>query len=216
MTELPREEAERYTLAHVYEHLVSITTTTIAAKRNEMTRPEEAIWAVPGLRQARLLLDKGGSLEKLRQEATAFSWAPLQKAADEYASYTTMGDAEEVHKILSALSRRDEHAALYGTLGLILGLTRAMAVQRGLMIQSENSYFRQVQEAAGLDSPWTRYHRLAAGFERGPEDFGLVEGRARAGLRLYEETISLLRDVLRPEHVQIITETLALIRRSGY
>lgn len=190
--------------------------TTIAAKREGLARPETAIWAVPGLQQARILLDKDGSLNELQREATAFTWEPLQAAADAYASYVVMGDAEEVHKILGALIRQDESAILYGTLGLVLGLARAVAVQRGLLIQTENSFFQQVQEAVGRDSAWTQYLRLAAGFEAGPAAGPPAVVRGIAGLHLYRETVRLLRGSLLPAHLEVMDSTLERIQGSGF
>ena len=213
VADLPPEEAGRYTLLHRGGWLVSVSTTTIAAKRAELARPETAIWAVPGLRQARILLDPDAALAALHREAMAFEWAPLQDAANAYASYTVMGDAEEVHKILAALARGDESATLYGTLGLVLGLARAVAVQRGLLIQTENAYFRQVQEAVGPGSAWTRYFRLAAGFDASRSAGSAEPARERglAALGLYRETVTLLRPILRPAHHDVIQATLAAI-----
>ena len=213
---LPRREAERYTLAHRKGHLVSITKTTIAAMRAALTRPQDAIMVVPALRQARVLLDKDGSLDRLKREATQFSWEPLREAADEYASYSLMGYAEEVHKVLTGLIARDEPTALYGTIGLVLGLAKAVAVQRGLLIRSENSMFHQVQDAVGQRSSWTNEFRLASGLDAGPEAAPPVEARGLAGLRLYEETALLLRHVLRPHHLQVVEKTLATISESGF
>src|SRR5262245_25313995 len=48
---LPATERERYTLRAREDRLLSITTTTIAAKRAELCQPETAIFAAPGLRQ---------------------------------------------------------------------------------------------------------------------------------------------------------------------
>jgi len=211
----PEKETERYSLKYWGGYLISVSTTTIAAKQEELARPETAIWAVPGLRQARILLDKDGSLGELQRAALAFTWEPWQAAADEYASHVVVGDAEEVHKILGALMRRDESAILYGTLGLVLGLARAVAVQRGLLIQTENSFFRQVQEAVGRDSAWTHDFRLAAGFKAGPADLPPVEVRGIAGLHLYRETVRLLRSSLLPAHLEVIDSTLDRIQASG-
>ena len=102
--------------------LVSISTTTIKEKTEEMKLPEKAVWVVPGLRQAKILSDKNDSIKNLKKLAENFEWKPLQKSADKYASYNLMGYAEEVHKILGALERNDESATLYGTIGLVLGL----------------------------------------------------------------------------------------------
>jgi hypothetical protein len=114
---LPEAEADRYTLAYREGHLVSLSTTTVDAKRAELGRPETAIWAVPGLQQARVLLDREGGLAALLGEAHAFRWEPLQAEADAYAGYNVMGLAEEAHKVLGALANGDEAVALYGTGG---------------------------------------------------------------------------------------------------
>ena len=144
---MPESEAERYTLRYREGYLVSITTTTVSAKLEELARPQDAIWAVQGLRQSRILLDRDGSLRRLKQAAMEFTWEPLQSAANEYASYGVMGYAEEVSKVLGGLLRGDDSAVLYGTLGLCLGLTKAILIQRGVLLESENSYFSQAQDA---------------------------------------------------------------------
>ena len=96
------------------------------------------------------------------------------------------------------------------TWGLVSGLIRAVTVQRGVLIQTENAYFRQVQEAAGLDSAWSRAFRIAVGFEPAP-----VTARAGAALRLYHETAMLLAAALQPQHLAVIRGALARIDASG-
>jgi hypothetical protein len=206
---LPEAEADRYALAYREGHLVSFSITTIDAKRNELSQPETAIWAVPGLRQARILLDRDGALAALLGEAHAFRWEPLQAEADAYASYNVMGLAEEVHKVLGALAKGDEAVALYGTWGLVAGLLRAMIVQRGVLIRTENSYFQQAQEAAGLDSAWSRAFRVAMGLE-----MARAVARATAALRLYQETATLLAPALQRLHLDVIRGALARIDAS--
>jgi hypothetical protein len=212
---LPATDADRYTLAYRKGHLVSLSTTTVEAKRAELGRPGTAIWAVPGLQQACLLRDRDGALASLLQEARAFRWAPMQSEADACASYNVMGLVEEVHKVLGALERADESAALNATWGLIAGLARAVIVQRGVLIQTENAYFQQVQEAAGLGSAWSRAFRVAAGCEVTPTDLSPVLARASAALRLYHETTTLLSSALQPQHLTVIDGVLTRIRASG-
>ena len=217
-TTLPSTSEGRYTLAIRSARLFSLTTTTIAAKQAEMAQPEEAIFAVPGLRQACILHDPTGALAALHQQARDFTWEPLRAAASAYASEMVMGQAEEAHKLLGALSRHDESATIYAAHGSVKGLTLAVAVGRGVLIESENSYYRQTQQAAGADSAWTRYHRLAAGFtapdildsQRPP-----AEAIAIAALHLYRETARLLRALLLPRHLPVIEATLAAIADSG-
>lgn len=215
-TALPETTEEQYTLAIRENHLVSLSTTTIAAKQAEMMRPETVIFAVPGLRQARILHDPTDALASLHEQARNFAWEPpLRAAANAHASETVMGQAEEAHKLLGALSRHDESAAIYATRGLVHGLTRAVAVGRYLLIESENSYFRQVHEAVGLDSAWTRYHRIAAGFVAGSSRLAPATALGIAALHLYRETAHLLLPLLLPRHLQVIESTLEVIAASG-
>lgn len=214
-TTMPVASEERYTLAIRDWRLVSISTTTIAAKQAEMTQPEAAIFVVPGLRQARILHDPSGALAALHQRARDFTWEPLRAAASAYASEMVMGQAEEAHKLLGALNRRDESATLYAANGAVLGLTRAVAVSRGVLIESENSYYRQVQEAAGFDSPWTRYHRIAAGFVVDTSHKLPADAIGCAALDLYCETARLLRPLFLPHHLSVIEVTLDVIIGSG-
>ncbi|HET9980922.1 MAG TPA: nucleotidyltransferase domain-containing protein [Ktedonobacterales bacterium] len=217
-TALPTTSEERYTLAIREERLVSLTTTTIATKQAEMTQPEEAIFVVPGLRQARILHDPTGALATLHQAARDFTWEPLRAAAARHASETVMGQAEEAHKLLGALSRHDESAAIYATRGAVMGLTRAVAAGRGVLIESENSYYRQTQQAAGEDSTWTYFHRIAAGFTA-PDMLDArrppAEAIAIAALHLYRETTRLLWPLFLPRHLPVIEATLAAIDASG-
>ncbi|MCH8205739.1 MAG: hypothetical protein IH956_01910 [Chloroflexi bacterium] len=134
---------------------------------------------------------------------------PLRPAADEYVSYSVMGYAEEAHKVLAGLKSGRDSTVLYGILGLVLGLAEAVAVHRRVLVESDNSYFDQVQEAAGDNSEWSRQFRQAAGF-----DPGAVRARGLAALRLYEDTVGLARPVLREQDAEVVDHALAAIRRS--
>ncbi|MAG34790.1 MAG: hypothetical protein CL878_00850 [Dehalococcoidia bacterium] len=205
----PDDDEQEYTLTYREGHLVSITTTTIAAKRHEMTQPETAIETVPGLRQARILLDKDSSVQRLQDAARAFQWESLQPAADRYASYELMGYAEEVHKVLGGLERDDDSAVLIATVGLLMGMTKAVAVQRGVLIETENSYYRQVQVAVGWETAWTRWHRLIAGFTPLPAGAPPAQARGSAALSLYRETAKLLDPIILPRHRPVVEGVLS-------
>jgi predicted nucleotidyltransferase len=203
--------------------LVSIATKTVAAWRTEFTRPERAIIAVPSLREARILLDKDGSLSALQWEAMAFTWAPLQVAADNFASYVVMDSAEWVHKILGALPRRDASSIAYATGKLHLNMVEVIAVQRGTLIQSQNTYFRQVEASVGEDTLWTQCHRYLTGSVSSwdavdttlPAAPPYVE-RGLAALHLYQATVALLWPILRPAHREVVEQTLLVLRQAGY
>ena len=54
---------------------------------------------------------------------------------------------------------------LYATWGLVKNMLEAVAVQRGILIISENRYFDLIQEAVGRDSKWTNAFRTAWGLD---------------------------------------------------
>lgn len=159
-----KDEAESRRKRFLYREgrLVSVATKTTAGVRAEMSRPERAIWVVPGIGNCRVLLDKTGSVAQLIEEIATFRWEPLQSDADRYASYSVVMAAEQVHKIVAELTRKDELALAYAVSKLFQWLTEAMAVQKGVMVKSDNTYYRQAQEAAGADTSWTYYHTLCA------------------------------------------------------
>lgn len=189
--------------------LISIGTKTVAGVRNELLKPERAILFVSGER--RVLLDKDGSVTRLVQEIETFRWEPLQKAADRYASFRMMALTERVHKVLSALLRRDELALAYVTSELVYALTEIVAVQQGVLIKSESTYYWQVQAAVGLDSDWTVCHRWAAGVDSVATKGSIVLTQAIAALRLYQETVKLLRPVLHQDHLAVAEHAMGVI-----
>jgi predicted nucleotidyltransferase len=106
----PPEESQAKRFTYREGRLISISTRTLDQERKRLAVPEEAVFVVEGLREARVLLDKDGAFEALQQEARAFSWEPLQAAANAYASRQLMLHTEYVHKILRALLLHDESA----------------------------------------------------------------------------------------------------------
>jgi hypothetical protein len=93
----------------------------------------------------------------------------------------------------------------------VLGLTEIITVQRGVMIESENSYFRQAQESVGEKSAWSLQHKIACGF--GKESS--IETRGIASLRLYVETAKILKDIIKTEHADVIRNTETAIRAAA-
>ena len=57
VTELPENEYDRYTLRYWDNKLISLKYVTIADERSALNDPQRAIWAVPGLRGMKILLD---------------------------------------------------------------------------------------------------------------------------------------------------------------
>ncbi|HEX8732046.1 MAG TPA: nucleotidyltransferase domain-containing protein [Ktedonobacterales bacterium] len=209
----PVSEREVYRLWPLGERLVSVTTTTIAAKRAEMARPELLMWVVRGLAQARVLADSDGRLAALIAEARAFAWTPdLRAAAHAYASDLLAGLAEEALKLLGALEHDNASAALYATVGLEMGLTRALLVARGVLLSTENDYFDAALTLAGLR--WRRLLRLVADYDAPPAGEDPPRARGAAALRLYAEAARLLADTLVEDDRAIIAPTVARIQQT--
>lgn len=213
VSKLPENPYDRYLLRYWDEKLVSLKYTLLADERAALLDPRRAIWAVPGLRGMRILLDKGGALSALQQAAQDFDWAPLQAAADEFAAEEIMGNAEEVHKILSGLARGHESTVLYATWGLVKNMLEAVAVQRGLMIVSENRYFDLIQESVGRDSKWTRAFRSAWGLDPNASQY---QSRGAAALTLYRLSALLFAGLIPEKHRELVNRTLQLIKEAGY
>jgi hypothetical protein len=210
---LPEHAYDRYTLRYWDGKLVSLKYTLLDEERAALTNPRRAIWAVPGLRGMQIVLDKEGSMAALQQAAQEFDWSPLQAAADEFAAEEIMGNAEEVHKILSGLARGHESTVLYASWGLVKNMLEAVAVQRGLLIISENRYFDLIQDSVGRESEWTRAFRTAWGLDpRGSQ----YQQRGAAALVLYRLSAGMFDGLIRAKHREVITKTLQWVREAGY
>ena len=194
--------------------LLGIVTRTLAHYREGFTVPERAIFEVPSMREAQILVDKDGAFRVLQQEARAFVWEPLQAAANDYASTVMMEYTEYVQKILRALLLGDELALSEMILDLLAAVTFAVDVQRGILAASGNSYFRQVYESVGVDAAWTRYHRFIAGIESGTTERATTQARGVVALHLYRETVQLLRSAFHPLHRDVIEQTVLIIERA--
>ncbi len=210
------EQEPRYSLRYVDNYLISITLATTDEKRAEMQRPETAVWAVQGIRQAKMLLDRADTFEKLHSESKQFVWdAEMQERANLYASRQLMGYAEEVHKILGGLTTRQDSAVLYGTYGLLLGLTEVFLVQHGILLMSENDFFTWAQALLPEDSDLP----LLLGFEDIDEegyDVPPVRMRGAAALSYYIQIVDQLRDIIQPAHAEVIEKTIERIRQSQF
>jgi predicted nucleotidyltransferase len=210
---LPENLYDRYTLRYWQEKLISLKYTLLDDERAALTDPRRAIWAVPGLRGMKIILDKAGSLADLQRSAHEFDWAPLQRAANEFAAQEIMGNAEEVHKILSGLARAHESTVLYATWGLVKNMLEAVAVQRGIMIVSENRYFDLIQDSVGRDSPWTAAFRGAWGLDQASSQY---QARGSAALKLYRLSAEMFNEFIPEKHRTVVSKTLQLIQEADH
>lgn len=211
VSELP---AETYTLRLFNGKLVSLKYLLLKDEYESLTKPERAVWAVPGLRQMQILQDDKGEIAQLKQAALDFKWTDLQNAADEYAAEKLMGCAEEAHKIISGLAKDHESKVLYASWGMFKELSFAVLVQAGLMIDSENRAFDIIQNHLGHDHPWTRVFRLSFGMDHGDPNIPAYQTRGKAALELYVQTAILFREIIPDHHREVIDHTLQLIKEN--
>ncbi|HSK87079.1 MAG TPA: nucleotidyltransferase domain-containing protein [Anaerolineales bacterium] len=212
VSKLPKNPYDHYTLRYWDEKLVSLKYILLADERAALIDPRRAIWAVPGLRGMKILLDKGGAISALQQAAQDFDWSPLQPAANEFAADQILGNAEEAHKILTGLARGHESTVLYATWGMVKNMLEAVAVQRGLMIVSENRYFDLIQDALGRDSKWTRAFRTAWGLDPHASQY---QSRGAAALTLYRLSAAMFAELIPEKHREVVDRTLQLIKEAG-
>ncbi|TMC15948.1 MAG: nucleotidyltransferase domain-containing protein [Chloroflexi bacterium] len=193
--------------------LVSVAATNATDIQSRLTNPERAFLFTAGRR--RVLLDKDGSVTRLMQEIDAFNWPPLQAVASRNANFYLMIAAESAHKVLNELVSGDELALSYAVASLFSQLTLIVAIQRGVLVKSDSTYYRQIEESVGLDSIWTRYHRIAAGVDTGSADVPPLVARGIATLHLYQETANLLWSILEPPQREVIKQTVKVIEEAG-
>ncbi|MGH2478775.1 MAG: nucleotidyltransferase domain-containing protein, partial [Ktedonobacteraceae bacterium] len=193
-------------------YLISISSRPLSIYRQRFAQPEKAIFAVPGVREARILLDKDGTFQTFQQEAWIWMWEPLQTAANAYVSQLMVEQTEIVLKILRALALQDVVALADMIFDLFSAITEAIAVQRGVLVRSGNTYFHQVQEAVGQRSAWTQLHLRVAGIEPQPALSALERGRE--ALSLYKTTAQLLRSFIAIEYWSVIAPVLQMIEHA--
>jgi len=190
--------------------LISIKMTSVTEIREMLKRPQAAILFASGKR--RILLDKDGSVTRLQEEIGAFRWEGLQSAANENVSLWMMLKAEDVQKALREFQQENAAGLAFAISHLVAELTLLTALCFGTLITNNSTYYQQVQEAAGLDSAWTRYHRIATGLEAGPTGIVPLRAQGIAVLHLYRETFAFARPVMQKEHIAIAAQVLQIVQ----
>jgi hypothetical protein len=160
----------------------------------------------------RLLLDKDGSVARFLAEIEAFRWEDLQEAVHAQVSLWMMLKAEDVQKVLREFQQGNVSGLAFVISKLVAELTLLTALCHRTWITSDSTYYQQVQEAAGLDSAWTRYHRIATALEAGPTGITPLRARGIAVLHLYRETLVFARPVMQVEHREIAEQVLQVVQ----
>ncbi len=174
--------------------LISIKMTSVTEIRQMLKHPQSAMLFVSGTH--RLLLDKDGSVARLLAEIEAFRWEDLQEEVNAQVSLWMMLMAEDVQKVLREFQQENPPGLALVITHLVAELTLLTALHHRTLITGDSTYYRQVQEAAGLDSAWTRAHRIATGLEAGPQGIAPLRARGIAVLHLYRETLVFARPLM--------------------
>ncbi len=202
---------EQYRLEVIDGFVVSLSTATIAGKREEITHPLGIGEAIEGIRQARMLYDADGAFGAFQAEARAFAPdSAFQAEANRQASRLLVGYCEEAGKILTGLVRDDTSTILLGIIGLILGIDRIIAVQKGVLLNSDNEHFQAIHDAIADDAAWARLWRAVVGYDGFPAGV-TVRMRGLSALQLYHTTIDRMQSIIQPEHKAVINHTAAAI-----
>jgi predicted nucleotidyltransferase len=195
------------------DKLISIKMTSVTEIREMLKRPQSALFFASGKR--RLLLDKDGEVSRLLAEIEAFRWEDLQSVVHAHVSLWMMLKAEDVQKVLREFQQENAPGLALVITKMVAELTRLTALCHRTLITNDSTYYQQVQEAAGLDSGWTRSHRVATGLEAGPTDIAPLRARGIAVLHLYRETLVFARPVMQTEHREIAEQVLRVVQSAA-
>ncbi len=197
------------------DRLVTVGAVEPAQIDGWFTEPEQAVNVIAALRDAIPLQDEDGLFAQVQSRARCFVWtAEMQAKADGYASRQMVGWIEEAHKGLEGLRRNEVGRLLNARLGLSWGLAGLMRVQRGILGNSDNSFYDDVRQSLGEDSRWSQLLSTAFGVALSDNTQPSLHEEIIAGLWLYCETATLLADALQPEDRQLIAATVVRISRS--
>ena len=191
--------------------LISITYDSLSTWRRILWSPENALWAVVTLRSMCIIRDERNELATLKGAAQELRWSDIQKEADIAASLRILAATEIVLKALNALAANDRMRAGLAVMGLTDHLAHAIALSRGILVETTNAIIPATIQEMGTDSSWSGHCREALGLGSNCR----VEARVRAALALYRETAEHLRGIVSPNLQAAIDAVLAKLPRAS-
>jgi predicted nucleotidyltransferase len=196
-------------------YLLNLSSRPLSTYQAWLKQPQQAVLRVLTVLDAQILLDKDGAFHAFQQETQMhWSWEALQDEANAYASQLLVEQTEIILKLLRAIQETNVVMFLDMVIyDLLPNVTEALAVQRGVLVRSGNTYVRQVQETVGTDSAWIRFYLLAAGIAPNETTVLSLQERGMAALHLYRETVSLLQSSLCSEHRKTIESLLYVVEQ---
>lgn len=199
---LKKDAGKKSTLIEIIEDKYVVTSFTSIEEMEEcFTEPEGATENILGLQQVKILYDPNNTFNNLRLRGMKFQWTKeMQRKADEIAGRWMVGLIEEVHKALQGLLSNDVGRMLNGLFGLTHGLFNVVRVQKGILLNGENSFYNRIVGHDGVDSRFAMFSEKAFGIG---ESSGIRE-RTAAGLLLFDEVSDELMNVMREEDKQAV------------
>lgn len=179
---------KKYELSYHDDVLVSISKGHLTKWKDALENPAEILGLYFAIHDAIVLYEKDGVFSGLQESLREFNWSTIENKKQVQIQEEAIGFIEEVHKVLSGLERADESTVIMGSLGLMLGMSKVMAMHYKLHTSTENEYFGKIQQSAGLESKWTWAFRTLLGLQ-GQRDYRQM---GKAALRLYRETIGII------------------------
>jgi hypothetical protein len=186
--------------------MVCVKYSRVADDRKEMRAPARLDGAVLGWRNAKVLRDPRGTAARLKQEAAKFRWPRVRRARDACIADHLAGLAEEVAKLLRALSTGEAETACVQRNLLVdrMAFLRMLRLER--LWETENGLW---EEAARRSDPSFRSaQRAAFAIDGGP-----WRASCEAALRLYTILARENLGLLRGDRRRVV---LAACRRAGY
>lgn len=193
-------------------YLLNLSSRPLSVYQEWLKLPQEAVYRVSTIRDAQILVEKDGSFRAFQQEVlTYWRWEPLQGKANAYAGQLLAELSEVILRTIGAVRFQKTTMLVERIcLHILPTVMDAVGVQQGILATG-NNYLHQIQEAMGHDSSWTHLYMEAAGVSEQEGTLGSLKTRGIAALRVYQETIRLLRPHLLPEHMKTIEPLLGMI-----
>ncbi len=192
--------------------LVVVSQVTKSDVKQWFTQPDIAVNVIAGVRKAQALHDPSHYFADIQQRAQQFVWDDaMQQKANLWASEAMVGWIEEVHKGLEGLRRNDIGRMLNAKHGLTWGMAHVLIVQRGILLDGDNAFYKQLLESINPNSDWAKWWQTAFGIGKATT----LQEQIIAGLHVYLETAVLLQDILQPNDKILIQQTQQHIAQSS-
>src|SRR5438046_289670 len=128
-----RHESQVWPKTFFYRHdlLVSVAIKSLERARADMKDPLMASRVVPGMSEAKVLVDKDGSLRQFGEELALFQWETIREKAYRRVSDYMMTLAESVHKLANGLVKENDLAVAYISAKLASALGDVITMRYG-------------------------------------------------------------------------------------